>query len=365
MSSSLDALHHHKPIRLSEWTRTAVHITQPSISKVPLGMAGTEMLDERTIDEQMKHASTIFQQGDYTKADKEYEAVTKANPDLAEAWYQLGLCEELTGHPQHALPVFEKAASLKKNDKDARLHLASNLMELQQPKEAFIQYKEAVRLDTNFADAWLGLAQASHATGNDSLAVDLAHQAQSKNPAFVPAFIFIGQLLIQQKKNDEAEKAFDAIIQKFPESHQAAEHFANFFYVTGKYTEGERLYKRALELDPKCVTSTAGVAGCLAGEKRFADAEKQFQKAISMNPNDPNLHVELGKVYSALEKSDLEIAEYKEAIQLNPNFADAHLSLGLTAFQKFHNTTLALDEYAILKELDKEKAHELFAVIYK
>ena len=100
-------------------------------------------------------------------------------------------------------------------------------------------------------------------------------------------------------------------------------------------------------------------------KKRFADAEKQFQKAISMNPNDPNLHVELGKVYSALEKSDKEIAEYKEAIQLNPSFADAHLFLGLTAFQKFHNTTLALDEYAILKELDKEKAHELFAVIYK
>ena len=58
------------------------------------------------------------------------------------------------------------------------------------------------------------------------------------------------------------------------------------------------------------------------------------------------------------------IDAYKQAIRLKPNDATLHLYLG-GAYLNVGDKGSALDEYKILKELDKEKANELFNLIYK
>jgi Tfp pilus assembly protein PilF len=53
----------------------------------------------------------------------------------------------------------------------------------------------------------------------------------------------------------------------------------------------------------------------------------------------------------------------KQIIRIEPDNADAHYYLGLTYIIK-GNKGSALDEHKILKELDKERANELFNMIY-
>jgi tetratricopeptide (TPR) repeat protein len=67
--------------------------------------------------------------------------------------------------------------------------------------------------------------------------------------------------------------------------------------------------------------------------------------------------VSLGRYNEAIES-------YKQAIRIKPDYAEAHLILGL-AYIITGDKGSALDEYKILKEIDKELANKLFNAIYQ
>ena len=77
----------------------------------------------------------------------------------------------------------------------------------------------------------------------------------------------------------------------------------------------------------------------------------------------PNLHNNIGRLYNMLGKTDLEIDAYKMAIRLDPGYAAAHYNLGMALLQT-GDRAAALDEYKILKDIDKQKANQLFNQIY-
>jgi tetratricopeptide (TPR) repeat protein len=54
---------------------------------------------------------------------------------------------------------------------------------------------------------------------------------------------------------------------------------------------------------------------------------------------------------------------YKRAIRIDPDFASAHYNLGV-ALLRTGDKAAALDEYKILKALDKPSADQLFNQIY-
>jgi tetratricopeptide (TPR) repeat protein len=68
-------------------------------------------------------------------------------------------------------------------------------------------------------------------------------------------------------------------------------------------------------------------------------------------------------VHKVLGNADLEIEAYKRAIRIDPDLASAHYNLGV-ALLKTGDKAAALDEYRILKDLDKQSANQLFNQIY-
>lgn len=51
--------------------------------------------------------------------------------------------------------------------------------------------------------------------------------------------------------------------------------------------------------------------------------------AVGKNGSDPRTRLHLGRVYFALDKTELAVEEYRKALQLNPSYASAHYHLGL------------------------------------
>ena len=72
----------------------------------------------------------------------------------------------------------------------------------------------------------------------------------------------------------------------------------------------------------------------------------------------------MGAAYHQMGRFEEAIASYKEAIKMKPNLAEAHLNLGMTHL-KLGDRGSALEEYKILKDLDKEMANKLFNLIYE
>jgi hypothetical protein len=94
--------------------------------------------------------------------------------------------------------------------------------------------------------------------------------------------------------------------------------------------------------------------------------EKAFEAlkiAIEIDPNCRFAWHGLGEYYGNVKKwNDAEEA-YKQVLRLEPDDAEAHFRLGLVYFIK-GNIIDAIEEYKILKGLDKKKADDLFDVIY-
>jgi Flp pilus assembly protein TadD len=53
-----------------------------------------------------------------------------------------------------------------------------------------------------------------------------------------------------------------------------------------------------------------------------------------------------------------------QAVRIKPDFAEAHLGLGIV-YLNHGDKKLALEEYKILRDLDKDSANGLFNLIYK
>jgi len=101
----------------------------------------------------------------------------------------------------------------------------------------------------------------------------------------------------------------------------------------GKYNEAVGSYLRAIKFSPNSGIFYSNLAVALAKLDKFDDAEKAFQKALSMN--DASLSPEalayssniLGKVFLEKNQTEKAILYFNKALELQPDLAEAKENL--------------------------------------
>jgi tetratricopeptide (TPR) repeat protein len=68
--------------------------------------------------------------------------------------------------------------------------------------------------------------------------------------------------------------------------------------------------------------------GLYLAQKKEAEAEESFKKALKENPNFLRPYYALGRIYIKQKKEDKAIAQYKKVIEKNPEQAAPHMLLG-------------------------------------
>jgi len=63
--------------------------------------------------------------------------------------------------------------------------------------------------------------------------------------------------------------------------------------------------------------------------KDYAAAAPLLEKVVAAKPKDALPHFDLGVAYSQLKRNPEAIAEFRQAVSLDPNYPPAHLNLGL------------------------------------
>ena len=86
-----------------------------------------------------------------------------------------------------------------------------------------------------------------------------------------------------------------------------------------------------------------------------AQAIKEYEKAIEINPKNVDAYLELGHIYYMKRLDDQALAMYQKAVQVAPKSARAHRDLGL-----FYSVAWYRDERLLNKAIEEyEKAIEL------
>jgi adenylate cyclase len=172
-------------------------------------------------------------------------------------------------------------------------------------------YEKAIELDPDYALAYAGLADAYGALGG--------------------VWGFVSPTETFPKSRAAALKAIE-LDETLAEAHLALANYKLSY--EWNWEEAEREFKRALELNPNSAAAHAGYGGYLQARGRFNEAIAARRQAQKLEPLRPDLTANVGYPYYYAQQYDQAIACYREALEMDPNYFWASLWLGQVFVQQ-------------------------------
>src|SRR5262249_32141427 len=126
------------------------------------------------------------------------------------------------------------------------------------------------------------------------------------------------------------------------------------FYYDRNFSEADREFRRAIELNPNYATAHHwyGVT-CLVKSKRFDEAIAEARRAQELDPFSLIINTDLGNIYLQARQYDKAIEQLQRTIEMDQNFYFAHWLLGV-AFEAKGSLPEALSEYQKARQLSDD-----------
>ena len=155
------------------------------------------------------------------------------------------------------------------------------------------------------------------------------------------------------KAKAAAKKALE-LDNTLAEAH-AALAYATFF--DWDWSSAEREFKRAIELNPNSALSHERYSEFLRTRLRFNESMAEAQRAQELDPLSPDIVANLGFLYLFTRRYDESIAQFHKALELNPDVAPIRTGLP-SAYAMKRMYPQAVGEYGKIPDQDKAVASE-------
>ncbi len=171
-------------------------------------------------------------------------------------------------------------------------------------KKSIDLFQQAIAADPNYALAYTGLADTYNV-------IPSYYSGISSRQAGMLA--------------DEATRKALELDDSLPEAHAARADALTFSY---KWGEAEKEFKRALELNPNSAATHYFYAfTLLVPEKRFDEAFQEFRIALSLDPLSPIMNTNYAATLMDAHRFPEAMAAFQKVLQSDPNFPPAHHKL--------------------------------------
>ena len=191
-------------------------------------------------------------------------------------------------------------------------------------------FQEAIRADSNYAQAWTGLADSYVLFGpaeysvpgidQDSI-LTLAEQAARRAIQLAPQLgephSSLGEILEYRNKWDEAGDAFRRGIALSPRYATGHQWYSYHLMVWNRWDEAIREMERARELDPLSYVIVVSLAFAYDAGDRSADATPLYEQAQALSPEHPLTLMSLFDHDLTLGRTDQAASDYRRLLIAN------------------------------------------------
>jgi tetratricopeptide (TPR) repeat protein len=290
-------------------------------------------LDPKNLDALANLGVVEFFSGDFAKATEQLRTALSVQPKIPKLRALLGMSEKRLGELRSAQTDLEAAFSI-----------------VDEPKLRVQTGMELIEVDYALND----LAKAAEV-------VNTLRQLQPSNPDV----LFTAHRIY----SDLADETTLGLAMSAPQSTRMKQLMAHELARRGDSQGAIANYRAAIALDPELSDLHFELADMLFGSSSAADqaeAEKEYKRALELNPFDERSVCRLGGLAAKRSDTKAALAFYSRAYQLAPNDADANLGLAkiLMSMHEPEKARLHL-ERAIQVEPYDAAAHYRLGVVYR
>ncbi len=233
--------------------------------------------DSEQLAEQSQHARDLMAAGRFEEAIPIYKHLVAAVPGNPGLLLNLGLAEEMGGHPQEAIPQFETVLKQQPESIPALTSLAMAQLQLEHPRAAVPVLEKLIRVQPSNANARGMLAGAYLSLNRAAEAAEQYRKLASADAADPKAWYGLG-------------KAYEAL--------------------------ATATFSKLSKSDPQSPYVSALLADTRLQRKQYRSAFFFYRAAESKLPDLPGLHTGLAKVYQDTGHADWAAAEKR--LERNP-----------------------------------------------
>jgi Tfp pilus assembly protein PilF len=135
-------------------------------------------------------------------------------------------------------------------------------------------------------------------------------------------------LLYPNERRDEAKRMFRQALELDPKEPLYVRNLGDVFKEERNFEQAEHFYRKALEIDPISAPALNRLAALFEEQKRFAEAEGVYQRAVELDPKELSYLRNLGDLYQNQDRFEEAEHWYRKALDVDPTYAAAHNGLG-------------------------------------
>jgi TolB-like protein/DNA-binding winged helix-turn-helix (wHTH) protein/Tfp pilus assembly protein PilF len=229
-------------------------------------------------------------------------------------------------------------------------------------KDAIDYYHQAIAIDPNYAPAYAELAYAYSILGHDGVIAAKAALGQAEAAAVKALELDEGlpeahQCLAYNRQLawdwSEAERQYKRAIELNPNYALARASYSGFLALMGRHEQAAGEAKRAKELDPVSIRTNIWVYNTYLFGRRYDQALEILKQMYELDPNHPLTQIYFGGIYTAMGRYSEAIDAFKKVNKLGDNTPSIRIYLGL-AYAKAGQRDKAR---AYLNELQRTKEY--------
>ncbi len=290
--------------------------------------------------------------GRFEEARAVLEALAKAEPRSPVTALELGRAALELGDSDTAVKELRRAVKLKTDYAEAWVALADALRLAGDEKEADSAYLQSVRASTR--DPFLSEAALAMVDGKLGVAEPLLRQRLKNQPTDVAALRMLGELALRLGREEDGILLLRRVLELSPGFDTARELLAR---TIGR---GHRLQEAIDEADILLQGSTKNVSMAMFKASLLVRLGKQdqagdiYKEVLARNPAHPKMWMGLGHVLKTTGKQAEAVAAYRKALDQQPTLGESWWSLANLKTVRFSEQDVNAMRTALRRTEDKE-----------
>jgi len=243
--------------------------------------------------ETFHYATALAASGQPAEANRLFEGLKEALPEVAAVYNGLGLGQQKMGKHAEAVASFREVLKQDPSHAEAHYNLAVSLLALRQPEQAVQELNLALEFDPGYS---------------------LAHY-------------LMGSFWMQRKDYGQARSSFNQMLRLTQDDYAAHYHLGLLSALQGKLEEGRVHLQHAVRIDPESAEAYNALGSVYLRLENLDGATQAYLDAIRLEPKSAWAHYNLGLVYRKRGMREEARKQFGQALQADPQFSEARKAL--------------------------------------